>query len=184
MWNLDRVHKIGEFIAAIAVVISLIFVGIEVKQNNSIQIQQATQNLSRDWSDVVAAYQDPNLACLFIRLGNDRANLTAQEATQIEAVIWRIYKVYEQLHYQNVQGMVDASVWNGFKRLIMIEASYETFRVWWGGYQATFSPRFREFLDELMAEIPVNTEAYFLNMECDTPVGEDYWRAYDREPEQ
>jgi len=179
MWNLDRVHKIGELVASVAVVISLIFVGIEVKQNNSIQRQQATRNLSRDWSDATASYQDPELACLYIRLGNDRANLTAQEASQIEAVIWRIYKVYEQLQYQHEQGMIDESVWDGFRQLMTIEAGYVTFRVWWGGYQATFSPRFRNYLDTIMKETPVNAEAYFLNLECDTPVGEGYWQEYN-----
>ena len=178
MWNLDRIHKIGELIATVAVVISLVFVGIEVNQNTSIQKQQATRSLSRDWSDATASYQDPELACLYIRLGNDRANLTAQEASQIEAVIWRIYKVYEQLQYQYEQGMIDESVWNGFKQLMVTEASYETFRVWWGGYQKTFSPRFRNNLDAIMIETPVNPEAYFLNMKCDTPVGDDYWKAY------
>ncbi len=179
MWNLDRIHKIGELVAAIAVVISLLFVGIEIKQNNNIQRQQATRSLSRDWSDATAAFQDPELACLFVRLGNEREKLTAQEATQIEAVIWRIYKVYEELQYQHEQGMIDESVWNGFRQLIAAEMSFESYRVWWLGYQKTFSPRFRKYMDKMVAEIPINTEAYFLNMECDTPVGDDYWREYE-----
>jgi len=178
MWNLDTIHKIGELIAAIAVVISLLFVGVEVQQNNNIQKQQATRSLARDWSDATAAYQDPEIACLFVRLGNDRANLTAQEATQIEAVLWRIYKVHEEMHYQYLEGMIDESVWSGFRRLTVIEASYESYRVWWLGYQRTFSPRFREHMDAILAESPVNADPYFLNMECDTPVGEDYWREY------
>ena len=33
MWSLDKVHKAGELAAAIAVVISLIFVGLEVRDN-------------------------------------------------------------------------------------------------------------------------------------------------------
>jgi hypothetical protein len=179
MWNLNRVHKIAELVAAVAVIVSLIFVGVEVNRNNRIQRQQATRDLSRDWSDATASYQDPELACLYIRLGNDRANLTAQEATQIEAVIWRIYKVYEQLQYQHQQGMIDESVWSGFRQLMVTESSYETFRVWWGGYQKTFSPRFRSYLDAIMTETTINTDAYFLNMKCDTPVGEDYWREYN-----
>ena len=179
MWNLDRVHKIGELVAAIAVVISLLFVGIEISRNNSIQRQQATRSLSRDWSDVIASFQDPELACLFIRLGNDRAKLTAQEATQIEAVIWRIYKVYEEFHYQHGQGMIDESVWRGFKQLIVTEQSFGSYRVWWGGYQKTFSPRFRNFIDGIMDETSENANSYFVNLECDKPVGDDYWREYE-----
>ncbi len=33
MWNLDKIHKVGELIAAAAVVVSLLFVGYEVQQN-------------------------------------------------------------------------------------------------------------------------------------------------------
>ena len=60
----------------------------------------------------------------------------------------------------------------------IIQASYESYRVWWLGYQNTFSPRFRKHMDDIMAATPVNPEPYFLNMECDTPVGKDYWREY------
>lgn len=183
MRNLDSIHKIGELVASIAVIISLIFVGIEIQQNNDIQRQQATRELSRDWSDAIASYQDAELACLFVRLGNDRANITAQEAAQIEAVLWRIYKVYELFHYQYEQGMIDESVWNGFSRLMMVEASYEPFRIWWGGYQGTFSPRFRKYFSEMIAETPMDSEAYFSNLECDTPVGADYWREYNGDNE-
>ena len=132
----------------------------------------------RDWSHASAAFQDPDLACLFVRPGNDRANLTTREATQIETVLWRIYKVHEELHYLHEQDMIDESVWQGFRQLLVIEAGYESYRTWWYGYHRTFSPRFREFMEEIMSTTSVNSEAYFLNMDCDTPVGEDYWRPY------
>ena len=132
MWNLDSIHKIGELIAAIAVVISLMFVGLEVQQNNIIQNQMATRSLARDWTNAITAYQDPDLACLWVRLMTDDENLTLQEATQIEAVYWRIYKVHEEMHYQYQQGMIDESVWGGFRYTMTAEASYQGFRDWWG----------------------------------------------------
>lgn len=33
MWSLDRTHQVGELVAAIAVVISLVFVGIQIRDN-------------------------------------------------------------------------------------------------------------------------------------------------------
>lgn len=175
MWNLERTHKIGELIASIAVVVSLIYVGVEVQQNNQIQKQIATRSLVRDFSDAYGAFVDPEIACLFLRLGNDREQLTAQEATQIETVLIQIYKVLEELHYQHEQGMIDDSVWSGFQQQITFEAGYEGYRVWWLGYQKTFSPRFREFMDHVLSSTPINSDPYFINMKCDTPVGSDYW---------
>ena len=175
MWSLNRIHKVGELIAAVAVVISLIFVGLEVQQNNKIQKQSATRSLARDWSNAVAAYQDPELACLFVRLMTDTANLTLQEATQIEAVFWRIYKVHEEIHYLYEEGMIDESVWGGFRNNQVYNASFQGFRYWWQGYRNTFSPRFRNYMDELIAATPLDPDPYFSGMTCDTPIGEEYW---------
>jgi len=178
MWKLKKIHKIGELAAAIAVVISLLFVGFEVQQNNQIQIQQATRSLVRDWNDASVPFQDPEIACLWIRLMNDRASLTLQEATQIEAVVWRLYRVDEEFHYQFEQGMIDESVWSGFRSLMIRQAAFEGNRVWWLGYQNTFSPRYREYMDDILATTPIDPNPYFLDMKCDTPVGVDYWREY------
>ena len=179
MWKLKKIHRVGELSAAIAVVVSLIFVGIEVQQNNQIQKQQATRSLVRDWSNAAASYQDPEISCLWIRLMNDRENLTLQEATQIESVIWRLFRVDEELHYQYEQGMIDESVWSGFSVLIARQAAFEGYRVWWSGYQNTFSPRYRKYMDDVLATTPVDPNPYFLDMKCDTPVGKDYWREYN-----
>ena len=176
MWNLDRTHKVGELVAAAAVVLSLLFVGIEVQQNNNIQKQLATRSLVRDWSDAVAAYADPELACLFVRFGNDRENLTAPEATRIETVLWRIYKIIEEIHYQYEEGMIDESVWNGFRQNLIVEASFENFRTWWAGYERVFSPRFRKLMnDDILATTAIDPEPYFHNRDCDSPVGPNYW---------
>ena len=75
--------------------------------------------------------------------------------------------------------MIDESVWRGFKQLIVTEQSFGSYRVWWGGYQKTFSRRFRNFIDGIMDETSENANAYFVNLECDKPVGDDYWREYE-----
>jgi len=167
--------RYAEIVSAIAVVASLVFVGIEVQQSNEIEKQFATRSLVNDWSNAISAYSDPELACLSMRMMNDRSNLTLRETTQIEAVYWRIYKVYEELHYQYEDGMIDEPVWGGFRKNIEIEASYEGYRVWWLGYRRTFSPRFQQFMDEMLSTTPIDPEPYFQNLECDSPIGEDYW---------
>ena len=177
-WNLDKGHKTAEMVAAIAVVLSLIFVGLEIQQNNEIQKQMATRSLARDWSNAVASYQDPEISCLWLRLMTDRNNLTGREANQIETALWRIYKVYEEFHYQSEQGMIDESVWGGFQRTNLIAVSNEGFRAWYKIYGKTFSTRFQRYMDELIATTPVNPKPYFAEITCDTPVGSEYWETY------
>ncbi len=177
VWDLDRIHKIGELAASVAIVITLLFVGFEVQQNNKLQRQVATRSMVRDWSDTVVAWQDPQLACLWVRLMTDNVNLTLQEITQVETVYWRIYKVYEEIHYQNEEGMIDESVWGGFRTTTALAASSQGFRDWWQGYRVTFSTRFQKYMDGLFAATPVNPKPYYLGMTCDSPIGDGYFRS-------
>ena len=59
MWNLDKIHKIGELVAASAVVLSLLFVGFEIQHNNETQKRLTTRSLARDWGYAVESLQEP-----------------------------------------------------------------------------------------------------------------------------
>ena len=173
--DLDKIHKLGELAAAIAVVLSLVFVGYEVHQNSVAQKQLATRSLVKDWSDAVAALEDPELACLSHRLATAPAKLTIREATQIETAFWRIYKAHEELQYQYEQGMIDVSVWNGFRRTAADTLSTQGMRFWWRSYRSLYSERFQEYIDQLIEETPLLTNARRLGLACDDPVGLEYW---------
>jgi hypothetical protein len=55
-------------------------------------------------------------------------------------------------------------------------ASNQAFRDWWVAYKPFFSRRYREFMDELIATTPVDSNSVFLGLTCDTSVGVDYWK--------
>ena len=173
--DLDRIHKLGELAAAIAVVLSLLFVGYEVQQNSLAQKQLATRSLVKDWSDAVATLEGREMACLSHRLATDPSNLTIREAGQIETAFWRIYKAHEELQSQYEQGMIDESVWNGFRRTAQDTMSTRGMRGWWHSYRDLYSERFQQYIDRLITETPLQTDTPRLSMGCDDIVGSEYW---------
>ena len=130
MWNLDKIHKVGELIAATAVVVSLLFVGYEVQQNNETQKRLTTRSLARDWSYAVESLQESELACLYLRMWNGSSDLTAGEKMQVDMLLWRVYKVHEEFLYLYLDGEMDVSVWTGFKNTTASAAANQAFRGW------------------------------------------------------
>ncbi len=177
MKDLDRIHKIGELAAAIAVVLSLLFVGYEVRQNSIALRQEATRSTVRDWSDAVAVFGDPYLVCVDLRLNADAANLTFREASHIGNAYWRVYKAHEELHYQYQQGMIDESVWNGFRRTAAVTLSTQGLRDWWQVYRYSYSERFQQYIEGIITETPLRMDAVWLTKGCDDVVGEEYWQS-------
>ena len=54
MWPLSKIHQVGELIAAVGVLVFLIFVGYEVQQNKETHIQTSTQTLISDYARTVS----------------------------------------------------------------------------------------------------------------------------------
>ena len=168
MWNLDKIHKVGELTAAVAVVISLLFVGYEIQENNRTQKRLTTRSLARDWSYAVESLQESELACLWLRMWNGSTDLTAQEKIQIEMLMWRVYKVHEEIHFQYVEGEMDESVWIGFRNTTAGAASNRAFRDWWLGFRPTFGERFRKHMDEMIAATTPDATPNNVNASCDS----------------
>ena len=169
MWNLDKIHKVGELWAAVAVVTSLLFVGYEIQQNNETQKRLTTRSLARDWGYSVESLQDPDMACLYLRMWNSSGDLTRRESMQINMLLWRIYKVHEEIQYQYVEGEMDESVWVGFKAATAGAATNPAFRSWWADYKWSFGDRFRDHMEGLIDESTLNADRIERNVDCDAP---------------
>jgi hypothetical protein len=68
--------NIGQVIAAVAVVVSLIFVGLQVRQNTK-SSQAATLQLNADyWLNYITAIADPKFSSVYAMVLPDEASLT------------------------------------------------------------------------------------------------------------
>lgn len=64
MWSLNKIHQVGELVAAVAVIASLLLVAYEVQQNNERQQQAMTQELITSYTDILTLLtQDRELRC-------------------------------------------------------------------------------------------------------------------------
>ena len=92
MWPLSKVHQIGELIAAVAVVISLVFVGYEVQQNSQAQTGIATEAVVRDFVVAIRTLsEDAEMACIYSIGAQDYEPLSGSERLRLSAYLLGIY---------------------------------------------------------------------------------------------
>ena len=80
----DAIGAIGEIIGAGAVVISVIYLSLQVKQNTSAMRSLTHQehfNAAQDYNTVIAS--NPDFAKLIVKADDDNENLTASERIQL-----------------------------------------------------------------------------------------------------
>jgi hypothetical protein len=163
-------QEITEFVGVVAVVVGLVFVGLELRQNTTIQRINATQTLAAEYSDAleVMAYEG-EAACIYALGINGLENLNEAERLRFFVQMFLIFRSAEQLHYYSLEGMVEPRVWRGFERQLNEVANLPGVRQWWTMRRSWYSDVFQSYIDETIASGPVVEPQLYLDHACLTP---------------
>ena len=154
--KLKKYALIAEIFGGLAVVIGLVFVGLELRQNTLMQRVTATQTLVVDYEyavDLLA--KDEAAACIYVRGSNGLDNLTGIERYQFFVMWFHLLRAAEQLHYYSLEGMVDQRIWRGFQRQLDEVVRYPGVQQYWELRRDWYSDEFQLFIDQIFERAPV-----------------------------
>ena len=168
MWELEKVHQIGELCAAVAVVVSLIFVGYEVRQNSVRQMQATTQTVVSSYSAQLNMIStDPELACFYSKATWDLSDLDGVRGFRFSAWMLATNRIIEDVYFQQLQGSVEPEIWAAIERsLRFIVAPFPGFREWYERFGVTLSDEFRAYMEELFAQTELAERSNSLSSSC------------------
>lgn len=151
MWPLDKAHQVGELIAAVAVVISLLLVAYEVQQNSEEQSRAMTQDLITSYTEIVTLLsRDRELRCAYIKGIRDYNDLNGEEALAVGAYLIALMRHREDLYFQYLDGALKPSIWQGFDRATRIAMQRPGWQQWFEFRRDWFSDEFQEYIDGVM----------------------------------
>jgi len=109
--NWDAVGAIGEIAGAIAVVVTLIYFSIQIRQYATGLRSATFHNTMQEFNQINIEQLDPALASLFDRGLSDPASLSTTERYQF-GWIMRVYvNIWENMYQQYLQGACPESYW-------------------------------------------------------------------------
>lgn len=151
--DLETVYYIGQTLAVLALIISLVFVGFQIRQNT-----RATQAASHN--DISTAFGDLNhswaenhdLSEIIIRGMNDRQALNPVEQWRFDATGRAYFHIVHTMFVQARLGVGDKSIMlaevQGLKTLLSTPGGKE----FWMENPYGFSEEFRAYVDRLVIE--------------------------------
>ncbi len=140
--SLSDLGNLGEFISSIAVVVTLIYIAIQVKQNSytleesaklvRAQSRQASTQLQVGFQDLVLT--DSNIRDIYTRFaaGEDLSDLSPEDIKLLEGITIRSMYIFSDDHYRYQLGLLDESEWH--ESLLLLRAIFiqsADFRLWW-----------------------------------------------------
>lgn len=116
MRKLSAWAQIAEIVAAIGVVVGLVFLGLEVRENTEIT-RAATYDASivrlNEWRTQVV--RDPDVSRLYLAYTEATTGaLNAEDAFRLQVLLTSLWGVYETAFYSRDYGLLGESEWGRF----------------------------------------------------------------------
>lgn len=146
--NWTAIGAIGEILGAAGVIITLVYLARQVRQNTSatrLSTAQSIATAARDWNRPLL--QDPELAWTFQVGTEDPTKLDEKEQARFIELCFSLFRMFEDAHYQYHNGALDPTIWKGYEALYAAYAKAPGFQAYWAKRRETFRKEFQDFID-------------------------------------
>ena len=139
----------GEFVGAIAVVATLAYLAIQIRQQNAESRIASMHAISVGFREVVAQAGDMESAELLLRGSKNYDDLDESEKFFMHARMINILRVIEEAFIHHREGRLDDRYWMGFRRYLSSIISAPGTRQVWENRRHYFHDEFQDFVDNL-----------------------------------
>jgi hypothetical protein len=146
---LDALGNIGDFIGGIGVIITLLYLAVQIRQNTTssrTESYQAVVAAISDWTRAVGTNAESSR--IADKGSRDLASLSPSERVQFNLIMASLVRNLENIHYQYIHGAIDESTWSGWAKRAHSALEPRGARDWWHTQEAAYSPDFRRFINE------------------------------------
>ena len=147
--KLADLAQIAEIIAAVAVVVSLIYVGKEVQSNTSAVRGAAMQAIATTDADALMTIAADSELSEIIRVGQqDPSQLTPADAFRYRLYLRQFWLSFQNIYQQSELGLIDSSVWQSYVSVICSMWSRPGTRETWSNHVNVLETSFVAVVEE------------------------------------
>jgi hypothetical protein len=152
--SLQDLGNIGEFIAAIAVVLSLIYLAVQIRQNTRSVRTASYQSVTDSMSHYLESIsRDREAASMFRRGLEDIGKLDDEDALRFVTTLMNVFNNFENLFYQRRKTMIEREFSERWTRVMRWYLRQSGVVSWWERNKRMFSDTFQAHVDEQLTSI-------------------------------
>lgn len=153
--TLQQVSYWAQIFGVVAIVATLIYLAIELRQNTKSVRLSAVHDISSLYASVMlTTCGDKDNADVWTRGLHDYGTLDRTEKTRFLVFMGVSVRTLSDQHFQWQEGALDTQVWNGMRHVIDDFAQYEGFKTYWKLRSHQFSDSFQEYVESALERAP------------------------------
>jgi hypothetical protein len=148
--TLEDLGNLGDFIGAIGVVASLVYLALQIRQNTE-SVRAATEiDACRAWNEWDSLFaHDEQLVLLWQRGAADLHSLNPGEIGRFNSTLVLLFHIAEMFYRQNQRGLLDEELWRGWEEHLAKYLRLPGVQEWLRNLRPLdlFSRSFREYVE-------------------------------------
>jgi hypothetical protein len=151
--TLEAIYFISQIVAVVGIFASLIFVGVQVRQNTK-ALKATSHHAVTDSFNAInnMIANDPKLARRW-QLGLAGAEgLDEHERSSVDFMMLAYMRIFETLYYQYTNGTLDKKLFDAELNTLKWTVRQAGMRAWWAVNPISLSAEFRAFIDGLIRD--------------------------------
>ena len=160
--NWEAIQAGAELVAAMGVVVSLVYLARQVRDNTSSVRTAANQDLMTSFNAVMAFPSASEHGARLYRtaVSGSWEELTTDEVAASRIVMVQITRVFEQAYLQYRAGFLEEDVWAGWRYQMVLSLGLPGYADAWRANRPMVNPDFARMLDGLREEAPHAVQEY------------------------
>ena len=139
--TLSNLGDFSDFIGGIAVIVTLIYLARQIRENTKVTRLQTAQAIKSDAMHLrIVGIQNPDVATILAKSSDDNAALTAEERIRFNLLCAAVFETFDQSYQAKSAGLFDLQPGN--EHLLRSYLSQEAVRQWWSDGRNLFHPDF------------------------------------------
>jgi hypothetical protein len=151
--SLSDLASLGSFASGIAVVVTLLFLLLQLRQSNLNQKSLMQQGRTARTVDLLTKFTDPNLAAIILRAFRADPSLTDEEYFVFYGYAGALFWNYEDSFLQFKIGTLDQLSWASDVSTLERLLANTAYRAAWRAARSGIGSEFRAFVDALMSRV-------------------------------
>jgi hypothetical protein len=158
----EEINDWLQLLGIIGVIISLIFVGLQIKQSGDIATADIYQQRSAMWIDIaLSKYSPEQYEAVITKRGSENSTLTEADIAVLGNLAAARFTYYENIHFQYQLGMINEEEWRATQRVISSDFLKPCLSSYWRETKRYWRESFVSDIDTLQQQLDIPT--------CDIP---------------
>ncbi len=151
---LQNLGNLGEFVGAIGVVISLVYLARQMIQNTtSVRAASFNSMVQNSIRLLEHAFRDSEFAAFLARAEQDPEELSSEERVRWDAYMTAVYRHFGNLVYASRVGTLDREMWEAYRATLKDHLRSPSWPAWYRAHQHLFSASLTELVWQAVEEI-------------------------------